>query len=158
MSSAIIQIVTGISILTNAIIYGIDVFGGVIMKSVLAKLDDATMTSVAGWGHYFGDRRLPVAGITGLVSAVVASVISLITAHYAAAVATLVATIALVLWLGLYATAAKPINALQKAAALGGTLPDDARELQTRWDSLLPARISLQTTALVALVVAVALA
>ena len=43
-------------------------------------------------------------------------------------------------------------------AALGDRVPDDARQLQTRWDSVINARVALQTLALGALCVALAAA
>ncbi|MGC5247194.1 DUF1772 domain-containing protein [Gordonia sp. DT219] len=152
-----LQLLVGVSVMANAVIYGIDICAGVIMRPVYAGVDDATMTVMAGRGHHYGDKRLPVVGITGFVTAIAATIGNLITGHIPAAVFGAVAVIALTLWLVLYARGAKPINSRQKEAALSGVIPADARQLQNRWDAMVPTRITLQTVALAALIGALAI-
>ncbi|OZB76475.1 MAG: DUF1772 domain-containing protein, partial [Microbacterium sp. 14-71-5] len=65
-----------------------------------------------------------------------------------------VALAALLVWLLLFARVAKPINTALTAAALGGTVPADARALQDRWESIIALRATLQGLALVLLCVA----
>ena len=48
------------------------------------------------------------------------------------------------------------MNTALTAAALPGRVRDDARQLQARWDSVINARVALQTLALAALCVALA--
>jgi len=50
------------------------------------------------------------------------------------------------------------VNTALTAAALADRVPDDARQLQARWDSVINARVALQTIALAALCVALAAA
>ena len=57
-----------------------------------------------------------------------------------------------------YTRVAKPVNTALTAAALAHRVPDNARELQARWDSVINGRVALQTVALVALCVALAAA
>ena len=42
------------------------------------------------------------------------------------------------------------MNTALTAAALAGCVPDNARELQARWDSVINGRVALQTLALAA--------
>jgi chemotaxis regulatin CheY-phosphate phosphatase CheZ len=48
------------------------------------------------------------------------------------------------------------VNTALTATALADQVPDDARQLQARWDSVINARVALQTLALAALCVALA--
>ncbi|WP_338837089.1 DUF1772 domain-containing protein [Gordonia polyisoprenivorans] len=157
MPTSFIQSAIAISVMTNAVIYGIDVFSGLIMRPVYTRVDTATMTVMAGLGHHYGDKRLPIVGITGYATAVAAMIAAFVTGHSGTALWCTVAVAALTVWLALYAFVAKPINTRQTGAALSGVIPSDAEELQERWDSVMPARIALQTVALAALVIALAI-
>jgi hypothetical protein len=42
------------------------------------------------------------------------------------------------------------VNTALTTAAIAGRVPDDARELQARWDSVIDLRVALQTLALAA--------
>ena len=68
------------------------------------------------------------------------------------------ATLALMIFIGVYNRVSKPVNTAPTAAALADRVPRDARQLQARWDSVIDARVALQTIALVALCVALAAA
>ncbi|MEV6059490.1 DUF1772 domain-containing protein [Nocardia asteroides] len=151
------QIVAIAAVLANAVIYGTDVCATVITRSVYRKLDDATVTLSAGWGHYYGDKRMPIAGIGGVVTAVLTLVIALCAGQIGAAVAAGITVAALLTWLGFYVRVAKPINTRQTAAALSGVVPADARALQDRWDSILKYRVALQFLALAGLCAALIL-
>ncbi|MEU4315466.1 DUF1772 domain-containing protein [Nocardia sp. NPDC024068] len=153
-----IQILAALAVLTNAVVYGTDVLAALVMRSVYARLDDATMTRSAGWGHHYADLRMPPVGVTGLLSALGAAVLAGIAGLAVPAVAAATAVVALVAWLALYARIAKPINSAQKAAAKSGVIPENARALQDRWDSIIYARVGLQMVALTALVVVLATA
>ncbi|WP_063035279.1 hypothetical protein [Nocardia grenadensis] len=148
-----IQILAAIAVLANAVVYGTDVLGALVMRSVHRRLDDAAMTVSAGWGHYYADSRMPPIGITGVVAALGAAVVAALSGAAGAAVSAGLAVLALVVWLVLYARIAKPINAAQKAAARSGVIPPNARALQDRWDSILYPRVILQALALVGLLV-----
>ncbi|MBF6349836.1 MULTISPECIES: DUF1772 domain-containing protein [Nocardia] len=153
-----IQLLAALAVVTNAVVYGADAVAALVTRSVNARLDDTTMTLSAGWGHYFADSRMPPVGITGLLSALAAAVLAGLGGYPVSAAAAAVAVVTLVVWLVLYARIAKPVNTAQKAAALSGVIPDNARALQQRWESIIFLRVGLQATALVALTVAIAAA
>ncbi|MFD4459461.1 DUF1772 domain-containing protein [Nocardia sp. NPDC058480] len=151
------QLIAAVAVLANAIVYGTDVCGAVIMRSVYRKLDDATVTVSAGWGHYYGDKRMPVFGVGGVVTAVLTLVIALAAGRIGAAVAAGITVAALLTWLAFYVRIAKPINTRQTAAAMSGIIPADARALQDKWDSILKYRVTLQFTAIAGLCAALIL-
>ncbi|MFE3542460.1 DUF1772 domain-containing protein [Nocardia sp. NPDC059177] len=145
------QIIATVAVLANAVVYGTDVCGAVITRSVYRKLDDATVTLSAGWGHYYGDKRMPIVGAGGVVTAVLTLLIALLAGQTGAAVAAGIAVAALLTWLAFYVRVAKPINTRQTAAALSGVIPADARALQDKWDSILKYRVGLQFLAIAGL-------
>ncbi|NUS43240.1 MAG: DUF1772 domain-containing protein [Mycobacteriaceae bacterium] len=145
------------AVLTNAVVYGTDICYAMVTRSVFARLDDATMTTYAGWGHHYADRRMPPIGASGVIATVLTIPLAVAAGHAAAAVAAAVALAALVIWLACYVRVAKPINTAQTAAAQAGVTPPNARALQDRWDSFVPLRVSLQLLALGALCVSLAL-
>ncbi|WP_063044886.1 DUF1772 domain-containing protein [Nocardia pseudovaccinii] len=158
MITTLIQVVAIVSVLANAVVYGTDACFALITRSVYDKLDDRTVTISAGWGHYYGDRRMPIVGISGVVTAVVTTALAAICGHAAAAIAAGIAVVALVTWLGIYVRVAKPVNAQQTAAAHSGVIPSNARALQDKWNSVINGRVALQFTAIAALCAAIALA
>jgi hypothetical protein len=52
----LIEILAGLAILANAVIYGTDVFGAIIQRSAIAAVDDRNLTQVMG--HIHRDRAL----------------------------------------------------------------------------------------------------
>ncbi|MEV5648158.1 DUF1772 domain-containing protein [Nocardia sp. NPDC052254] len=151
------QVLAVLAVLTNGIVYGTDFCAALIMRSVYRKLDDATVTTSAGWGHYYGDRRMPFAGAGGVIATVLTVVLAVIAGSAGGAVAAGIALVALLGWLGLYVTIAKPINTAQTAAAMSGVIPANARALQDKWDSILGFRVGLQAVALTGLCTALIL-
>ncbi|MGW4089726.1 DUF1772 domain-containing protein [Nocardia sp. NPDC004750] len=151
------QIIAAAAVVSNAIVYGTDVSVAMITRSVYRKLDDATVTMSAGWGHYYGDRRMPVVGVVGVVSAVLTLLIALWAGQIGAAVAAGITVAALLTWLAFYVGIAKPINSQQTAAARSGIIPPNARALQDKWDSILKYRVTLQFIALAGLCAALIL-
>ncbi|MEV0333656.1 DUF1772 domain-containing protein [Nocardia sp. NPDC050717] len=151
------QVIAAVAVLANAVVYGTDISCALITRSVYRKLDDATVTLSAGWGHYYGDRRMPVFGAGGVVTAVLTLLIALGAGQFGAAVAAAITVAALAIWLGLYVRVAKPINTRQTAAARSGVIPADARALQDKWDSILKYRVTLQAIALAGLCAALIL-
>ncbi|MFD7848132.1 DUF1772 domain-containing protein [Nocardia sp. NPDC059764] len=152
------QILVALAILANAVVYGTDWSVALITRSVYRDhLDDATVTISAGWGHYYGDKRMPIFGAGGVITAVLALGCAVAAGQAAAAVVAGLALAALLTWLACYVLIAKPINTAQTAAARTGVIPADARALQDKWDSILNARVALQTVALSGLIAALAL-
>ena len=96
---ATIAALTGV--LTAEIIYGTDVFCALVQRPALARLDDATMAAVMGRVHEYGDRRLPVPGVIGILAAVTATATWAVSGSPAGAIAAGTALIAMLTWLGL---------------------------------------------------------
>ncbi|PXX70768.1 hypothetical protein DFR70_101189 [Nocardia tenerifensis] len=158
MFSTVVQILGIVAILANAVVYGTDAGYAIITRPVYARLDDATVTASAGWGHYYGDRRMPIVGAGGVVTAVLTAVLAAVGGYVGAAVAAGIAVAALASWLAIYVRVAKPVNTQQTAAAQAGITPPNARALQDKWDSVVNARVALQFIAVAGLSAAVALA
>ncbi|WP_330250833.1 DUF1772 domain-containing protein [Nocardia sp. NBC_00565] len=158
MLTTAIQIIAIVSVLANAVVYGTDACFALITRAVYDRLDDRAVTVSAGWGHYYGDRRMPIVGISGVVTAVATTALAAIGGHVPAAIAAGIAVVALVSWLAIYVRVAKPVNAQQTAAAQSGVIPADARALQDKWNSVINGRVALQLIAVAALCAAIALA
>ena len=107
------------------------------MRPTWEKVDDRALVMVNGHMHYFADRRFPVPGILSVVATILAGCASVLSGRWLPAAAALVATAALVAWLG--------------------RVPQDARALQTRWDSVITWRAVLQGIAVAALCAVLAL-
>ena len=151
--SILIAALAILSILANAVIYGTDVFGAIVLRPAVALVDDRTFTQLLGQVHRTADRRFPVIGAVGLVTAVATTVLALLGGYGVTAAAGALATAALVAFLAVYTRISKPVNTTLTAAALADRVPEDARRLQARWDSVINARVGLQTIALTAICV-----
>jgi hypothetical protein len=147
----IIGIAATLAVLGVAIIFGTDVVTAVVSRQVYAELDDRAMVQVVGRGHYYGDKRLPVAGIGGVVFSLVTAILALVAGATVSGVLAIVALALLLVWLGIFARVSSPVNKALTAAALAGETPDNARTLQARWDSVIVLRSVLQGVALLLL-------
>jgi hypothetical protein len=145
------QLVAVIAILGVAAVYGTDVFCAVVLRPALAHIDDAALAAVTGFVHRYGDRRLPVPGVVGIVASVVSTALLVIAGHAPHAVAAGVAVALLLIWLLLYTRVSAPINRQLAAAAEAGQVLPDVRVLQAHWDRIINARAALQGLALAAL-------
>ena len=152
----LIEILASLAILANAVIYGTDVFGAIVLRPAIAAVDDRTLTHLLGHIHRVADRRFPAIGAAGLIAAVATAALAGASGHWGSAAAAALATLALVIFLAIYNRVSKPVNTALTAAALADRVPGDARQLQARWDSVINARVALQTLALAALCVALA--
>jgi hypothetical protein len=145
------QVLATLSVLAVGIVYGTDVFCAIVLRPALALVDDRVLVSTMGRVHDFGDRRLRVPGMVGIVTAIAATAVAAADDSVTAGVAGAVAVVALAVWLVIYGRISAPINARLTGAALRGETPTDARQLQQRWDSVITARSGLQMLAIVAL-------
>jgi cellulase/cellobiase CelA1 len=150
------QILAAVALLASAVIYGTDVFCAIVQRPALAQVSDAALTSVMGRVHEYGDRRMPLPGVIGVIAAALAAITAGIAGHAVAAAAAAVAVAAQVVWLVIYLRISAPVNRALTAAASAGEVPADARSLQRRWDSVITARAVLQGAAAIALCVAIA--
>jgi Domain of unknown function (DUF1772) len=155
---ALIEVLAGIAILANAVVYGTDVFGAIVLRPAIAAVDDRTLTQLLGHIHRVADRRFPPIGASGLVAALATAAVAAASGHATSAVAGALAALALIIFLVIYGRVSKPVNTALTAAAVADRVPGGVRQLQARWDSVINARVALQSVALGALSVALAAA
>jgi hypothetical protein len=140
-----------IAVLGTAVVYGTDVFGAIVQRPALARIDDRALLAVMGNIHRYGDRRMPVPGVLGMVAVAISVAFAAAAGRWVQAGAAGVALGLLLIWLVLYLRVAKPINH-QLTAAIGQSDPAiNARELQHNWDRVITIRAVLQGLAVTAL-------
>ncbi|WFR70998.1 DUF1772 domain-containing protein [Prescottella defluvii] len=142
-----------IAVLGTAVVYGTDVFCAIVLRPALASVDDRVLVAVTGNVHRYGDRRMPVPGVLGVVATAVSAVLATVAAHWAQAIAAGVALVLLLVWIVLYTQVSAPINRQLTAAADAGKALPNARVLQAKWGSIIGARAWLQGLALASLCV-----
>lgn len=134
-------------IMAAGIIYGTDVFCAIVQRPALTRLDDATVAAVMGRVHQYGDRRLPIPGVIGILAAAITTVARAISGSPAGVVMAGTALIATLVWLSLYLRVAAPVNRALTAAAIAHVTPANSRSLQSRWDSIITPRALLMAVA-----------
>ena len=134
--------------LGTAVIFGTDTVGALVMRPTYAALDDATLTRVVGLGHRYGNARMPVPGILGVVAGAGATLTAFLAGHPAAGAAAGIALLLLLVWLVLFNRISLPINKVFIEAADAGRVAPEARRLQDRWESIINLRAVLQGVAL----------
>lgn len=143
-----------VAVLGTAVVYGTDVFCAMVQRPALAHIDDRALLAVTGNIHRYGDRRMPVPGVLGLVAAVASAVFAAASGHWAQASAAGAAVGLLLVWLLLYLRVSAPINQQLIAGADRPELPTNARALQRNWDKIITTRALLQGLAVAALCLA----
>jgi hypothetical protein len=162
------QVSALIAIMGIGVVYGTDAFCALVQRPALARVDDAALTAVMGNVHRYGDRRMPVPGVIGLLGSAAASVLGLLGSAAAsvlaavagrtdAAVSAAISFVFLVVWLVLYTRISAPINRVLTSAADRGETPANARALQADWDRIIFLRAVLQGLALLAVATTVIL-
>ena len=146
-----------IGVMAAGIIYGTDVFCAVVQRPALTKLDDATVAAVMGRVHQYGDRRLPIPGVIGILAAAITTVARAVSGSPAGVIAAGVAVIAMLAWLSLYLRVAAPVNRALTAAAIADVTPANSRSLQARWDTVITPRALLMAIAVAGLAVSAAI-
>jgi Domain of unknown function (DUF1772) len=140
-----------VAVLGTGVVYGTDVFCAMVQRPALARIDDRALLAVMGNIHRYGDRRMPVPGVLGLVAAAISAVFAGTAGRWTQAIAAGVAVGLLVVWLVIYLRVSAPINH-QLTAAIGQSDPAiNARELQHNWDRVITIRAVLQGLAVTAL-------
>jgi hypothetical protein len=107
----LIEVVAGLAILANAVIYGTDVFGAIVLRPAIAAVDDRTFTRLMGHVHRVADRRFPAISIGGMIAAVAMAALAAASGHWVSTAAAAVATVALIIFAAIYNLVSKPINA-----------------------------------------------
>ena len=144
------QLASLLAIVGTGIVYGTDAFCALVQRPALARVDDSALTTVMGNVHRYGDRRMPVPAVIGIIAAAAAA-LAAVAGQTAQSVA---AGAALVLWLGwmvLYLRISAPINRTFTAAADNHETLANARALQHDWDRIIVLRAVLQGLAVVTL-------
>jgi len=142
-----------IAVLGTAVVYGTDVFCAMVQRPALARVDDPALLAVMGNIHRYGDRRMPVPGVLGLVAAAVSVALAATSGRWPQAGAAGVAVGLLLVWLVLYLRVSAPINRQLTAAVDHREPPTHARALQRNWDNVITLRATLQGLAVAALCV-----
>jgi Domain of unknown function (DUF1772) len=149
----IVKLFALVAVLGTGVVYGTDVFCAMVQRPALARVDDPTLLAVMGNIHRYGDRRMPVPGVLGLVAAAISAMFAAASDRWVQAIAAGVAVGLLLLWLLIYLRVSAPIN-LQLTAAADQPAPStDARALQHNWDRVITTRAALQGLAVAALCV-----
>jgi hypothetical protein len=133
-------------ILSTAVIWGTDIFFLTIGRPALRLSTTSAATEVMGFLHMFADARMPIWGVSALLSNLLLVVFSRTGQRwcYAASVTMLL------LFVIVYNRLSKPINRLQTEAAKNGRSLDNGRELQAAWDRSLLIRVPLLLLSLLA--------
>lgn len=145
------QISALVALVGVGVVFGTDAFCALVLRPALARIDDAALTAVMGNVHRYGDRRMPVPGVVGLVGGMSAAAAAVFAGRPEAAVGSGVAVLLLLVWLVLYARISAPINRALTAAADRRETPENARALQAAWDRIIVLRATLQGLALLSL-------
>ena len=135
-----------IGILSTAVICGTDMFFLTVGRPALRLASPSAGTEVMGFFHLFGDARMPVWGISAILSNFVLALFSR-SGHRGFYFASLSMLIPFVV---IYNRLSKPINRLQTEAAKTGGSLDNARELQASWDRSVMIRTPLLVVSLIA--------
>jgi hypothetical protein len=150
---ALVHVAALIAVLGTAVVYGTDVFCAMVQRPALAAIDDRALVAVMGNVHRYGDRRMPLPGVVGMVAAAASAALAAATGNWAEAAPAATALALLAVWLVLYTRISKPINQQLTAAAANLDTPPDARALQGRWDRIINARAIIQGLAVASLCV-----
>ncbi len=143
-----------IGVLGTAVVFGTDVFCAMVQRPALAHVDDRALVAVMGYVHRYGDRRMPIPGVIGLVATAASVVCAALAGSWAVAIMAAAALALLLVWLTLYLKVSAPINKQLTAAAQACDVPANARVLQANWDRVINARAALQGVAIGALCIA----
>src|ERR1700727_378602 len=99
-----------VAVLGTGVVYGTDVFCAMVQRPALARIDGRALLAVMGNIHRFGDRRMPVPGVLGLVAATISAVFAATAGRWTQAVAAGVAVGLLGVWLLIYPAGRPPVH------------------------------------------------
>jgi hypothetical protein len=135
-----------VGILSTAVIWGTDMFFLTIGRPALKLATPSAATEVMGFLHLFGDARMPIWGVSAILSNLLLIVFSRTGQRWFYTVSLFM----LLLFVIVYNRLSKPINRLQTEAAKTGQSLDNGRELQAAWDRSLLIRVPLLVVSLLA--------
>src|SRR6201981_681147 len=135
-----------LGILGTAVVCGTDMFFLTIGRPALRLASPSAGTEIMGFFHLFADARMPVWGVSAVLSNLLLVVLSKSGQRWFYLASLLV----LILFVILYNLLSKPINRIQTEAAKTGKRLDNGRELQASWDRVLLVRVPLLVVSLLA--------
>jgi hypothetical protein len=135
-----------VGILCTAVVLGTDMFFLTVGRPALRLASPSAGTEVMGYFHMFGDARMPIWGVTAIVSNILLAVLSRSEQRWFYVASLLM----LILFVIGYARLSKPINRIQIEAAKTGKSLNNGRELQASWDRSLNIRVPLLVVSLLA--------
>ena len=147
------QLLLTVGVLTAGIIYGTDGFHAIAGKKALSLSKESSIADVVGHTHYVADKRMPVIGITSIVSTALFVFVN--RANTTLCCFSGAALTMLLAHLALYLVIAKPVNAQLSAAAVSNTMPPNIRQLQKRWDGAIFYRTTFLTLAMLFLLLTI---
>lgn len=133
-------------ILSTAVMFGTDMFFLTVGRAALRLASPSAGTEVMGFLHLFADARMPIWGVSAMVSNLLLAVFSTSEQRWFY----LASLVMLILFVVIYSRWSKPINRLQTEAAKTGQRLDNGRELQESWDRSLTIRVPLLVVSLLA--------
>src|SRR6516225_7395914 len=135
-----------VGILSTAVVFGTDTFFLTIGRSALRLASPSAGTEVMGFFHMFADARMPIWGVSAILSNFLLAILSRSERRWFYFASLLM----LILFVVIYARLSKPINRIQTEAARTGGRLDNGRELQASWDRVLLIRVPLLVVSLLA--------
>ena len=135
-----------VGILSTAVIWGTDMFFLMIGRPALRLATISAATEVMGFLHMLADARMPIWGVSAILSNILLVVFSGSGQRWFYAVSVLM----LILFVIVYNRLSKPINRLQTEAAKTGLGLDNGRELQASWNRSLVIRVPLLVVSMLA--------
>ena len=133
-------------ILSTAVVFGTDMFFLTVGRSALRLASSSAGTEVMGFLHMFGDARMPIWGVSAILSNFLLAVLSSSEQRWFYCASLLM----LILFVISYSRLSKPINQIQTEAAKKGESLDNGRELQASWNRSLIIRVPLLVVSLLA--------
>lgn len=146
MTLWITWLVSPVGILSTAVVFGTDMFFLTIGRSALREASAAAGTEVMGFFHLFADVRMPIWGVSAILSNLLLAYLSRNEQRWFY----LASLLMLISFVVVYTRLSRPINRLQTEAAKSGKGLDNGRELQVLWDRSLIIRVPLLAVSLLA--------
>lgn len=150
MNNALIHLLNGTAIIATAVVFGTDVFFALVGKKAAAKSKDPSLADLMGHFHEIADARMPVIGITAIVTTLLQVILNDIYTLQGQLAA--VSLAALLVHLGIYFAVSKPINNIMVQGVRFGRIIANIRQLQQRWDKVINLRAVLLLVAITALI------
>ena len=143
-----------VGILSTAVVCGTDMFFLTVGRPALRLASSSAGTEVMGFLHMFGDARMPIWGVSAILSNLLLAALGRSDQRWFYIASLLM----LILFVVIYARLSKPINQIQTEAAKTGKSLNNGRELQASWDRSLIIRLPLLVASLLVQCVALMVA